>query len=96
LIWVSGYGASYFLRNIETFFSYQSQMKRGTHKPATSTLREGLSLRDVSFTYPSQTQPTLNTISLDLKPGRVRARPHSSSSYAGCMTRRRARSRWTA
>ncbi len=62
-----------FLRNIEKFFSYQPKMQSGSYKPDTPALRDGLGLRDVSFTYPNQSHPTLHSINLDLEPGHVLA-----------------------
>lgn len=67
------FAASLFLHNIEKFFSYQPKMHSGSYKPDTTALRDGLALRDVSFTYPNQSQPTLHDINLDLKPGQVLA-----------------------
>lgn len=67
------YQAGLFLGNIEKLLSYEPKLRDGHIRPTATGLREGLSMHDVSFTYPGKDEPVLKHVNLNLTPGTVLA-----------------------
>ena len=64
------YESNLYVSQYFDFLDLQPQIKNSSRpKPFPQPIKQGLSLENVTFTYPGASQPTLCNLSLDIKPG---------------------------